>query len=251
MKEYEDFPKNICIRLNRRCNLSCSFCLALRKNEELSTDQVKKSLEWLKDQGITKARLAGGEPTLRSDFMDIIRYSTSLGLKTIVYSNLIDIDSIFDELVQYPVSVTTSIHGNQYFHDFVTQLGAYEATYRNIKRLTANHIYVSLHTVLMKENFYSAEDIIQTAIQAGIKKVSFQTLIPRGKGLELFNQGENENDIVRMLEELVPLQEKYAPDIKIKYINLYEKNYYVLETDGCIYLQKANEANDIFIRRIV
>lgn len=251
MKKVEYFPQNVCIRLNRMCNLHCSFCLANNESEGLTTEQILCAIKYLKLSGVRKARLAGGEPTLRRDFIDIIKFCHELDMNTIIYSNLTDIDDVFDKLVQYPVSFTTSIHGNQQFHDKITQPGSYQSTFRNIKKLIACNKEVSLHTVLMNGNYKYTEYIIDRAIETGIKKISFQTLIPRGKGIELFKQGESSEDIVKKLNLLYPLKEKYKNIINIKFINLYEKNYYVLETDGCIYLQKENEANDIFIRRII
>lgn len=251
MKKQEKFPSNICIRLNRTCNLSCVFCLADKMEKELSIDKIKLALEYLKLHDIKKACLGGGEPTLRSDFIEIVKYCFTLGLETRIYSNLFDIDKVVDNLIQYPVSVTTSIHGNQMFHDSITRVGAYESTYKNINKLISNNINVAIHTVLMKSNFCYAEEIINNAIDVGVKKISFQTLIPRGRGYRLFNKNENAEDVIQKLYDLYPLAKKYEKKIKIKFINLYEKNYYVLETNGCLYLQKPTEEEDIFIQRIV
>jgi MoaA/NifB/PqqE/SkfB family radical SAM enzyme len=201
--------------------------------------------------GITKARLAGGEPTLRDDFIDIVHYCLSLGLKTIIYSNLIDLSKILDDLLPLPVSFVTSIHGDPVFHDSITQIGAYQATYKNIHELIANGKEVNLHTVLMKDNYKYIEYIINTAIEAGIRKISFQTLIPRGKGKDLFDKGESQQAIEQLLPSLNILKDKYQNVIKINIINLYTHYYYILETDGCIYLEKENESKDIFIRRII
>lgn len=251
MSEKNEFPHDVCIRLNRICNLNCSFCLANQSCEGLSTEQIFFAINYLKSNGIKKARLAGGEPTLRSDFLEIVDFCQILGLKTIIYSNLTEIDQIFNELVKYPVSFTTSIHGNLEFHNQVTQKGAYESTIRNVKKLIKYGKEVNFHSVIMKENFKYAEQVVEKAIEIGVKKISFQTLIPRGKGKNLFKSGESETDIVNKIDLLYPLRNKYKDSINIKFINLYEKNYYILETDGCIYLQKPEETNDVLIRRII
>ena len=238
-------PDNICIRLNRKCNLSCSFCLAEKETDELSFEQISFILSTLKLKGIKKARLAGGEPTLRSDFIDIVKLSIKLGFETLIYSNLVDVDeTIIEELSKLPVSIITSIHGDERFHDSITKKGAYKKTYQNIKKLKAHGIPVSIHTVLMNKNFHLAEDVVNDVINAGINKISFQTLIPREKGRELFSQGENAEEIQKRLQSLEYLKEKYKSKIRIHLINLYEKNYYVLETDGIIYLQKSEGAYD-------
>lgn len=121
-------PHNVCIRLNRKCDLSCKFCLACSENTlMLSTDVVKQCLCLLKNNGVRRARLGGGEPTRHPGFMEIVRYSVNLGMDTIVYSNLYDVDKIIPELIKYPIRVVTSLHGDESFHDFITQTeGAYQ-----------------------------------------------------------------------------------------------------------------------------
>lgn len=244
-------PKNIYIRLNRVCNLSCTFCLAEEVSPGLSTEQLKNILKILKSHGTNKARLTGGEPTLRSDFFEIVKYSIGLELDTIVYSNLCISDNIIDELIKYPVSISTSIHGDEEFHDSITHKGAYRKTYSNILKLKSANVPVTIHMVVMSKNISLAETVIEEAIRAGVEKVTFQTLIPRGKGVELFNSGENISDIREKLKSLYPLRKKYESQIKISFSDLYEKNCYVLETDGAIYLQKGDNMQDELIGELV
>lgn len=246
-----DMPENVCIRLNRHCNLSCEFCLANRESDGLSTSQIKSMLKTLRKSGIKKARLAGGEPTLRPDFIEIVKYCVDLGLDVIVYTNLIDVDCIINKLKNYPVSVTTSIHGDAAVHDSITQPGAYQRTYSNIRKLISYNIPVTIHMVLMEKNYKYAESVIQDAINAGVRKVSIQTLIPRGRGKDLFNTDEDMSLIREKLKTLYPLREKYRNQIIVNFIDLYEKEYYVLETDGAIYLEKAEASRDVFIRSLL
>jgi organic radical activating enzyme len=244
-------PEDIYIRLNRVCDLSCSFCLAEKKSQGLSTEQLKTVLEILKSLGISKAKLTGGEPTLRPDFLEIVKYSIELGLDTIVYSNLFISGGTIDRLIKYPISVSTSIHGDEKFHDLITQKGAYRKTYANIEKLVLANVPVTIHMVVMNQNFDLAETVIEDAIRAGVEKVTFQTLIPREKGAELFEKGENIREIREKLKLLYPLREKYRSKIKISFSDLYEKDCYVLETDGAIYLEKGNSGQDKFIRGLV
>lgn len=244
-------PSNIYIRLNRICNLSCSFCLAEKKSKGLSTEQLKMILKKLKLYGIKKVKLTGGEPTLRSDFFEIVKYSIELGMNPVIYSNLCISEDIIDKLVEYPISVSTSIHGDEKFHDTITQEGAYKKTYSNILKLVSAHIPVTIHMVVMNKNFNLAETVVKDAIKAGIENITFQTLIPREKGAELFNDGENIWDIQEKLKSLYPLKEKYRSKIMINFCNLYEKECYVVETDGAIYLEKENCTKDKYIQGLI
>lgn len=97
---------NVCIRLNRKCDLSCKFCLACSENTlMLSTDVVKQCLCLLKNNGVRRARLGGGEPTRHPGFMEIVRYSVNLGMDTIVYSNLYDVDKQFRHKIEINIDV--------------------------------------------------------------------------------------------------------------------------------------------------
>lgn len=244
-------PKNVYIRLNRVCNLSCSFCLAEKMSPGFSEEQLKSILKILKSNGVKKAKLTGGEPTLHPDFFRIIQYSIELGMDPVVYSNLCISEDIIDELIKYPISVSTSIHGNEKFHDQITKKGAYKKTYDNILRLTSAHIPVSIHMVLMSKNFDLAEVVINDAIHAGVRKVTFQTLIPREKGAVYFHNGENAEDIQKRMKLLYPLKEKYKPFIQIDFSNLYQKSCCVIETDGAMYWEKEDSKKDVFIRRLI
>lgn len=248
------FPYNICIRLNRTCTLSCRFCLACNdKSLTLSTDAIKQCLNILKDNGVRRARLCGGEPTSHSGFLEIVKYSVSLGMETVIYSNLYDVDKIIPELVKYPVSVVTSIHGNKKFHNYITQNdGSYQKTYSNIKKLVASGVSTSIHMVLMNDNVNQVEHVIKKAIKNRVKKVTIQTLIPRENGRQFMEQNNSTILMLRQnLEKVKPLGEKYKEKITLHFNDMYEKEYYVLEPDGSIYLELGNGGSDQLYRRLV
>ena len=247
-------PHNVCIRLNRKCDLSCKFCLACSENTlMLSTDVVKQCLCLLKNNGVRRARLGGGEPTRHPGFMEIVRYSVNLGMDTIVYSNLYDVDKIIPELIKYPIRVVTSLHGDESFHDFITQTeGAYQRTYNNIVKLVSYNIPVTIHMVLMNENVHMVEQVVVEAIKIGVDKVTIQTLIPRERGREFIEENHATVFMLRQnLEKVRYLGEKYKGQITIHYNDMYEKEYYVLEPDGSIYLESGSGDSDQLIRRLV
>ncbi len=244
-------PANVCFRLNRECNLACKFCLASSKKLELTTNNILYAIDYLKDHGMQSIRLVGGEPTLRKDFLMIVEYCCSLDLRTIVCSNLYDVGNIIDELKKYPVSITTSIHGKEEFHNKISGMECYQITTNRIRELILCGKEVNVHYTLMRKNVEFAENVIQNAIEWGVKKITFQTLIPRERGEYMFRQNEDMKDVIHCMEQIYPLKKKYGKYIKVNFNNLYEKYYYVFETDGNLYLQKYKEDDDILIRRIV
>lgn len=199
----------------------------------LSTDVVKQCLCLLKNNGVRRARLGGGEPTRHPGFMEIVRYSVNLGMDTIVYSNLYDVDKIIPELIKYPIRVVTSLHGDESFHDFITQTeGAYQRTYNNIVKLVSYNIPVTIHMVLMNENVHMVEQVVVEAIKIGVDKVTIQTLIPRERGREFIEENHATVFMLRQnLEKVRYLGEKYKGQITIHYNDMYALYVYIASRD--------------------
>lgn len=67
------------LSLTDRCNFRCSYCLpqGYRKDPalsaELSRDELRRAVRGFAQLGLWKLRLTGGEPTVRSDFDEIVR----------------------------------------------------------------------------------------------------------------------------------------------------------------------------------
>uniref|UniRef100_A0A1A9VYK0 Molybdenum cofactor biosynthesis protein 1 n=1 Tax=Glossina austeni TaxID=7395 RepID=A0A1A9VYK0_GLOAU len=66
------------ISLTERCNLRCKYCMPAggvplqNKSNLLTTDEIYYLARIFVEQGIRKIRLTGGEPTIRTDIVDII-----------------------------------------------------------------------------------------------------------------------------------------------------------------------------------
>jgi MoaA/NifB/PqqE/SkfB family radical SAM enzyme len=244
---------NICYRLTRKCNLKCSFCFACDKlSFNHSLESIKQSIIILKNMGMKSIRLGGGEPTLYQNLVDVINFCIKSDLKVILCTNLYNIEKLFDKLIRLPISITTSIHGDELGHNNITGTNSYNNTVTNIKLLASNGIYVNIHFIVTKKNEYYWNNIIEDCIRWGTNKLSFQTFIPRERGKICKNIYELSKDDIKKLTLIIDrAKNKYEKIIKIKLDNLYEKNYYVFETDGNLYLQKSNEENDILIKKII
>lgn len=64
------------ISLTQRCNLACVFCHMEGQpiaHEELAPEEIETIVRAASTVGIDRVKLTGGEPTLRSDLIDIVR----------------------------------------------------------------------------------------------------------------------------------------------------------------------------------
>ncbi len=60
------------VSVTKRCNLNCTYCGAgCEKEKELSKEEIVKLVSAFAGLGITKVRLTGGEPLVRSDICEI------------------------------------------------------------------------------------------------------------------------------------------------------------------------------------
>ena len=62
---------------------------------------------------------------------------------------------------------------------------------------------------------------------------------------------ERKSRFGKIFEKVRYLGEKYRAQITIHYNDMYEKEYYILEPDGSIYLESGSGDSDQLIRRLV
>jgi MoaA/NifB/PqqE/SkfB family radical SAM enzyme len=74
--------------ITRRCNYHCRGCNIPQEQDpnELSTKEIKRGLDILKDLGIVEIVFSGGDPLLREDAQEIIEYASERFVTT-VYDN--------------------------------------------------------------------------------------------------------------------------------------------------------------------
>ncbi|OZJ03334.1 hypothetical protein BZG36_04225 [Bifiguratus adelaidae] len=66
------------ISLTERCNLRCTYCMPAEgvdltpTNELLTTEEIIRLARLFVQQGVTKIRLTGGEPTVRPDIIELV-----------------------------------------------------------------------------------------------------------------------------------------------------------------------------------
>ena len=83
-KIYDQYNRNfdyLRLAVNERCNLRCIYCMPekginlLRKDQYLSEVEIKRIISIFSQIGVSKVRFTGGEPLLREDIIELIRYA--------------------------------------------------------------------------------------------------------------------------------------------------------------------------------
>ena len=209
--------------ITNTCNYHCIYCIfnseAKKYEDELTTDEVKRTIKELKNNNFTYIKFTGGEPFTRKDMIEILRYANRLGFDMDISTNASLItEDIAKELknINFPM-VHVSLDGNdKYTHEYVRGENTFERTIRGIRYLTNNYVYTRIGTVIYKENEDKLEEIVKLAIELKANEIifSFMEAVGRLDGDETIISKRTINSVK---EELENLATKYKKQIKVKY----------------------------------
>lgn len=149
---------------DRLCDHNCIFCMERMEpggsDESLPTLSDIKSaiLQYIAEYGeITKLYIAGGEPTLRKDFADIIKlvqdYCDNIILSTCC--DYKDCDEVVNTICKLGIkNVATSIHGStEEIHDRLTGIQeSWQNSIDAIRKLSDRGITVTVNSVVCALN---------------------------------------------------------------------------------------------------
>lgn len=69
----------VLLEVSRRCNLSCRFCFAGEDAPEPTMEELKAAVDAITEKSKPLIQLSGGEPSLRDDLPELIRYIKERG----------------------------------------------------------------------------------------------------------------------------------------------------------------------------
>ena len=176
-----------------RCNLKCSHCYinaAERKlPDELSTDAAKMLIHQIAEVSRPLLILSGGEPLLRKDIFELIRYGAERGLKMAMGSNgmLID-DRIARKLKEAGINtVSISLDSSipERHDEFRGVKGSWKRAIGAIEALKANDILLQVNTTVTQQNYDEIDDIMSLAEKLGVENFHLFCLVPTGRGAKI------------------------------------------------------------------
>ena len=186
-----------------RCNLNCKHCYRTEGNiEPLSFNDIKNVIEQyktllekynkfhkIKHKG--HINITGGEPFIRNDIKDIIKYLGdnheyfSFGILS--NGSFID-DTLIKLLKEAKVSfIQLSIDGDEKTHDFIRCKGDYSRVFDVAKLLQKNHIKVYISFTATKTNYKMFPKVANICYKKHITKLWSDRLVPIGNGKEIEN----------------------------------------------------------------
>ncbi|MEP9387678.1 radical SAM protein [Mesorhizobium sp. KR9-304] len=176
----EDEIKTIYLFLTRKCNLGCQHCYIegvgpKAKGIDFNLETIRSLIEQALPHGLRKVKVSGGEPMVHKEFMAVMEYLGSCGLKELVLETngtLFDASTI-DRLKKLPnLTIFISLdHFEPEAHDrFRAKTGAFAKTANVLQQLGQTDIATVVTTTAYRNNYDKVIQIVDLVLGWGIKK---------------------------------------------------------------------------------
>lgn len=166
------------------CNQKCLHCYAagqpMGETPELSTEQWKTALALLRKANIPQVTFTGGEPTLRSDLVELVQAAAWFVTRLNTNGRLLtpELCAGLYEASLDSVQVTLySAEGN--IHNQLVGTNGFNDTVQGIRHAVAAGLIVSVNTPLCSLNTHYAETL-RFVHSLGVRYVTCSGLIPSG-----------------------------------------------------------------------
>jgi len=148
-------------QITSSCTRDCTFCYGPKSTKELSFEDISRIIDTLKHIGVKVVGITGGEPLLRDDIVDILKYikgkemGICLSTNCDLYSNYRDVIKKYVDAIGIPVEssdkkIHDSLRGGKNFDNVVFALNDISENC-NMK--------IRIGTVLTNKNYHTLEEL--------------------------------------------------------------------------------------------
>lgn len=204
LRPVKDLPEEVIIELISSCNKDCSFCFnknSAKGENKLTRDVLFGILDKIAGQGIKAVRFTGGEPLLREDIEEILRYTKSKGLYVILNTNGILLSKQNMSLLNYVDDLLIS------FHD----INEVEEKKRLLDITGKSKVFLRFCTIATKENIANLEEFYKFLNKQKINDWFLLRPIPNKNDLNPVTR----TDIASLTEKILELNKKYSIKTRI------------------------------------
>lgn len=164
------------------CNNNCIFCCNSEKRGRIrpkSTRELKEEMAGLKRQGYNYLELIGGEPTIREDIIDLVRFAKKLKFETIMFASngrMFSYPSFMKRIIRAGLnSIVFSMHGHMpKLHDYLVGVdGAFSQLLRGVENAKKHRVQTGTNTIIVKQNYKFLPEIGKFIYNIGIRNAEF------------------------------------------------------------------------------
>lgn len=198
------------IKLGYSCNNNCRHCVVADRRQlgDKSFLQLKEDLLQAKENGVNEVTLTGGEPTIRPDILEIIKFAKFLNFDLIqlqTNGRMFYYKDFTKKMIEAGANeFVVAIHGHtKELQDYITRSPrSFEQTVQGIKNLKEWNAYVYSNTVISKFNYRLLFELTEFLIKLGVDHIQFVFPHPRGNAYRYYE------DVIPSISETAPFVHK-------------------------------------------
>ncbi len=205
--------------ITHQCNYNCSYCIFSCNQRkipgELTTSECFHVIDELVKNNFKHLKITGGEPFLRSDIIDILRYASTKVLTDISTNASLLTKEKVKLLNQLKLKmIHVSLDGLKDDHESVRGKNTFSPTIKGLEYLKESTNKVRIGCVIHKNNEGHLKSITEGIIPTGANEVIYSIMEPPlNSSKELMKTKTNKV----LIEELEAIKREYQEDIKVNY----------------------------------
>lgn len=213
-------PLNGEIDLTYRCNNNCRHCWlwipenSPEKKKELTFGEIKQIFEEARNLGCREWGISGGEPMLRSDFIDIFDFITTKATTYSLNTNGTLITPQIARIMKRKGSKMVALYGaTAKVHDHITRNpGSFDSTLQGLSYLREAGVGFMVQIIPMKDNFHQLDAMIELAkSKSPIYRIGASWLY-----LSAYGNAEKNREIMKQRLHPSQVVELDKPDLSTK-----------------------------------
>lgn len=258
-KVFDYTKKGVNLLITSKCPRRCLGCYNEFYNKDLPKEVLLKFVDFLADSGVQKLTITGGDPLIRNDVFEIIKYCFEKGFEinldtvgTILLQSDSALKKEFGEgfswdimrkfkSIGIPLDGSTLEIANRFRNDASEKF--LDNQIKVIKKLTDKHCNVSVNTVLHKGNTDDMGNIYNILKDIPIKKWQIFQFMPVGelasRNVEkLYINDKTFNNVKKQIEDLAKDSEF---EINLKSEKSRYNHYLLIDSKGYAYKRESRQ----------
>lgn len=210
-----------------KCNLGCQHCgsscgLGRISKDELTTNEIKRVFHTIAEDFNPKQiiiAVTGGEPLLRKDIFEVMKYANELGFSWgMVTNGTLITPEIVNQMKEAKMStISVSLDGLEKNHNWLRcSQNAFEKAVKGLKLLVASNNFelVEAITCVNQHNLNELEEVYQLCSDLGVDEWRLFTISPVGRAKnnpELFLNGQQFHYLLEFIKKKRKNRKKLKP----------------------------------------
>ncbi|MQL51013.1 putative heme d1 biosynthesis radical SAM protein NirJ2 [Desulfofundulus thermobenzoicus] len=203
------------------CNLACAHCYrdaGARAEDELSSVEAAALIDEIARAGFKIMIFSGGEPLLRPDIYELVRYAAGRGLRPVFGTNGTLITGEVAEKLKRAgalamgISLDSTDPGQ---HDrFRGRAGSWQAAVEGMQACHRAGLPFQIHTTVVEWNYHQVEALTDLAVQLGAVAHHVFFLVPTGRAVNIEEESLRAEQYERLLHRLMKKQREVPVEVK-------------------------------------